>query len=208
MAKRNYSRFTYLRSPFQERVIFEYGNSVPTDTEITAYIFDRLIFYYKQLHTYGEHYWKDPIDLFDTIIGHIDTCSKGRWADPGYPCYNPQMLSYAEEVAEKKDLYKYLQTRVSYLWELFRLADEGMLPPYIPMTNVFDPENKYADKLKEDYDEDYKRVLFLCGETKFPAQQVRFIDKDPTIISVKKGKGWYRCGSIEDWEKYYDKINK
>ena len=208
MAKRNYKEFTYLRSPYQERVIFEYGNTVPTDTEITAYIFDRLIFYYKQLHTYGEHYWENPTDLFEYIIRHIEACSKGRWADSGHPCYNPQMLSYAEELAKKKDLYKYLQARVSYLWELFRLADEGMLPPYIPMTNVFDPENRYADKLKEDYDEDYKRVLFLCGETKYPKQQVRFMDKDATIISVKKGRGWYRCGNIEAWERYYERITK
>ena len=202
MAKRNYKEFTYLRSPYQERVIFEYGNSVPTDTEITAYIFDRLIFYYKQLHTYGEHYWENPIDLFEYIIRHCNACAKGRWND------DPQMLAYVAELNEKKDLYHYLQARVSYLWELFRLADEGMLPPYIPMTNFFDPENKYAYKLKEDYDEDYKRVLFLCGETKFPIQHVRFMDKDATIISVKKGRGWYRCGSIEDWERYYDKVRK
>lgn len=202
MAKRNYKEFTYLRSPYQERVIFEYGNSVPTDTEITAYIFDRLIFYYKQLHTYGGHYWEDPTDLLDTIIWHCNACAKGRWND------DPQMLAYVAELNEKKDLYHYLQARVSYLWELFRLADEGMLPPYIPMTNVFDPENKYADKLKEDYDEDYKRVLFLCSETQYPKQQVRFMDKDATIISVKKGKGWYRCGNIEAWERYYERITK
>lgn len=202
MAKRNYNRFTYLRSPYQERVIFEYGNTVPTDTEITAYIFDRLIFYYKQLHTYGEHYWENPTDLLDTIIWHCNACAKGRWND------DPQMLAYVAELNEKKDLYHYLQARVSYLWELFRLADEGMLPPYIPLINVFDPENKYADKLKEEYDEDYKRVLFLCSETQYPKQQVRFMDKDVTIISVKKGKGWYRCGNIEDWERYYDKITK
>lgn len=202
MAKRNYNRLTYLRSPYQERVIVEYGNTVPCDNEITAYIFDRLIFYYKQLHTYGGHYWENPTDLLDTIIWHCNACVKGRWKD------DPQMLAYVAELNEKKDLYHYLQARVSYLWELFRLADEGMLPEYIPMTNVFDPENKYADKLKEDYDEDYKRVLFLCGETKFPAQQVRFMDKDVTIISVKKGNGWHRCGNIEDWERYYERITK
>ena len=25
-------------------------------------------------------------------------------------------------------------------------------------------------------------------------------------IYVKKGKGWRRCGNIEDWEKYFDTI--
>ena len=201
MAKINYKEFTYLRSLFQERVIFEYGNTVPTDTEITAYIFDRLIFHYKQLHTYGENYWENPADLLDTIIWHCNACAKGRWND------DPQMLAYVAELNEKKDLYHYLQARVSYLWELFRIADEGMLPPYIPMTNVFDPENKYADKLKEDYEEDYKRVLHLCSETENPKLQVRFMDDDDkTIIYVKKGKGWRRCGNIEDWEKYFDTI--
>ena len=201
MAKINYKEFTYLRSLFQERVIFEYGNTVPTDTEITAYIFDRLIFHYKQLHTYGENYWENPADLLDTIIWHCNACAKGRWND------DPQMLAYVAELNEKKDLYHYLQARVSYLWELFRIADEGMLPPYIPMTNVFDPENKYADKLKEDYEEDYKRVLHLCSETENPKLQVRFMDDDDkTIIYVKKGKGWRRCGNIEDWKRYYDTI--
>ena len=203
MAKINYKEFTYLKSPFQERVMFEYVFSMPTDTEITTYIFDRLMFYYKQLHTYGEHYWNNDIDLFEYIIRHIEACSKGSWAD------NPQMLDYAAEIAEKKDLYKYLQARVSYLWGLFKIADEGMLPPYIPMTNVFDPENKYADKLKEDYEEDYKRVLYLCSETENPKLQVRFMDdNDKTIIYVKKGNGWFRCGNIEDWEKYFDTIYK
>ena len=205
MEKINYKEFTYLKSPFQERVMFEYDFSMPTDTEITAYIFDRLMFYYKQLHTYGENYWENSIDLFEYIIRHIEVCSKNRWVK-GSPCYNPQMLDYAVEIAEKKDLYKYLQARVSYLWELFKIADEGMLPPYIPMTNVFDPENKYADKLKEDYDEDYKRVLHLCSETENPKLQVRFMNDDKTIIYVKKGKGWRRCGNIEDWERYYDTI--
>ena len=201
MAKINYKEFTYLRSLFQERVIFEYGNTVPTDTEITAYIFDRLIFHYKQLHTYGGNYWENPADLLDTIMWHCNACAKGRWND------DPQMLAYVAELNEKKDLYHYLQARVSYLWELFRIADEGMLPPYIPMTNVFDPENKYADKLKEDYEEDYKRVLHLCSETENPKLQVRFMDDDDkTIIYVKKGKGWRRCGNIEDWGKYFDTI--
>lgn len=203
----NYNRITYLRSPYQERVICEYGNTVPCDNEITVYIFDRLVFYYKQLHTYGEHYWDDAIDLFGYIVRHIEACAKGRWAEGG-PCYDPQMLSYAAEIAEKKDLYHYLQARVSYLWELFRLADQGNLPNYMPLTNEFDPSNKYIDKLKEDYDEDYKRVLHLCQETKFPKQQVWFLDSDvASIIFVKDGPARYRrIGYIEDWEDYYEKL--
>lgn len=32
------------------------------------------------------------------------------------------------------------------------------------------------------------------------------MNDDKTIIYVKKGKGWRRCGNIEDWKRYYDTI--
>lgn len=70
--------------------------------------------------------------------------------------YGDKDMVYDQEEKE------YDQARVSYLRTLFDLASKDGLPPRMPLTNIFNPRNKFAKKIKGDYAKDYKMVLKMC----------------------------------------------
>lgn len=60
------------------------------------------------------------------------------------------------------DGLEYIKTRCDYLRNLFCLGESGKLPDYIPLDIPNNLNQKYKERLKKDYEEDYKRCLMLC----------------------------------------------
>ena len=63
---------------------------------------------------------------------------------------------------QSDDGLEYVKTRCDYLRILFLLGECGELPDYIPLDIPNNLNQKYAEMLKKDYEEDYKRCLMLC----------------------------------------------
>lgn len=170
-----YNEFTYVQPTFQERIAFEHNSKIGfIDDPLGNRMFDRLMFHYQQFHTYKELYFKDVDDFFGYLMMEMEYHIKHyEIGDMPGSRYIP-IIDFAREVVAGGDAAEYVKARLSYLWKLFRLADKGKLPDFMPMTNTFNPANKYVDLLKKNYEDDYKNILILCGETRFPDQVVNF----------------------------------
>ena len=195
-----YNQFTYVQPVFGEQVALEYRDEACKglnikNTPVGYHMFDRLIYSYKWYHTYNKGHYIDGVeDLTNEVVRWLNSGLSGSMGFFRNVWFkdDPDGLKEVEDYLSDDGL-EYINARASYLWTLFELGDKGKLPDWMPMTNVFNPNNKYAEQIQKDYEDDYRRVLILCSETKFPKQVVKFTKK-----SKKKSDNEFRRPSTDD----------
>lgn len=156
-------KFNYVET-LEGKTVLKEGNNVLNDYEckkdlVKYEIFNKIYSHYKIKHTYSEIYYNNVEKFQNSILeGVLDMKRVKRLMD------NPDIMNYLN-ILDTPDGIEYIKTRANYVWTLCELAENGELLEWMEMTDVFNPEIKFKDKIAQDYVSDYETIVYdLCKE--------------------------------------------
>lgn len=121
------------------------------EDSISYYLMKNMIGLYETFKTYNT-----PFQMID-IESVSDRVLVRVFGHPGDELFIEEFKKTLDP-----DVVEYVQARESYLKEIFYVASNGDLPKKMSLCNTFNPQNKYAVRIEQDFQDDFNLLKYMC----------------------------------------------